>query len=239
MKNKRLTFDLTEESKEILEELKNSFKKPFGKIINDTLNTFYGVSEDVRKDITEYFKYRIDFLMERLKGASLIETDRLKKQIHEYEKLLALINKGENYTMNSSSEKIVKEIQIKNGYVTCPADWIILNPEEAENCNYAGVVECRRSEFYGIPHFLFFTDKLSKEYNNELYDKVQKMCCEKWPQFADIIDKQVEPVYDAERRMVNTQDYMEAPIIGYFGLDVEQIGMKLSDFPFGAKIVRN
>ena len=56
-------------------------------------------------------------------------------------------------------------------------------------------------------HFLFFTDKLPKDYNNELYDTIQRMCCEKWPQFADIIDKQVEPVYDAERRMVNTQDY--------------------------------
>ena len=33
----------------------------------------------------------------------------------------------------------------------------------ARQCYYAGVVECRRAD-YQMPHFLFFTNKTSREY---------------------------------------------------------------------------
>lgn len=46
-------------------------------------------------------------------------------------------------------KKRVQKYDIKNGVLICPKDWIVLNPEEAKNMEYAGVVECRNSEVFG------------------------------------------------------------------------------------------
>ena len=48
----------------------------------------------------------------------------------------------------------MQKIPMDNGFLICPDDWIIVNPEQAESSSYACVVECRNAGKFGLPHLL-------------------------------------------------------------------------------------
>lgn len=66
----------------------------------------------------------------------------------------------------------------------------------ARQSHYAGVVECRRAD-YQMPHFLFFTNKTSREYDDALYKEINEACCKALSEFRDILSRQVKPIDDA------------------------------------------
>ena len=128
---------------------------------------------------------------------------------------------------------------MKDGYLIIPKEWIVLNEEDAMYCRYAGVVECRNSAKYGIPHFVFFTHaEYGRDYDTDL---INEMCCNAWPKFKDIMAQQVEPIKDPEKpgEYLNVQEHLASPYIGYFSIDEADSGLRdIEDMPYGAMIVR-
>jgi len=133
----------------------------------------------------------------------------------------------------------MKKYKLLDGYLECPSDWIVLNPSEAESCKYAGVVECRNSTKYGIPTFVFFSNyRYGCDYDHSYYDHINEMCVKAWPKFQEIIDAQVIPIPDPNKKfpyIKNQKEYLESPIIGYFNIFEDG---ETDDPPYGVVIVR-
>lgn len=58
MANIKLTIDLTEENREILENIKTEKGMPYGNTVNLLIQTFASLPESVKKDLTAFVKSR-------------------------------------------------------------------------------------------------------------------------------------------------------------------------------------
>lgn len=238
----RLTIDLTDEAKSILEKLKAKMQKPFGQIINTTVTTVCDAPIEVKEETLNFYKRNIKLLTKQMDSASPFELRAISEKIEAYMNLAMLVNGGERISIDEiNNEPDMTQYKIEGGYVVCPEDWIVLNPEEAGQCCYAGVVECRRKEYH-VPHFLFFTNKRANRYDDKLYSRVNRMCCQKWPKFKEILAQQVQPIDDPNNPgfQLNADEWMAAPTLGYFALYVK--GDPAPDGfvpPMGAMVVRN
>ncbi len=239
--SKRLTIDLTNETKKILEELKSTLKKPFGQIVNQTISTVCDAPKDIKEETLAFFKNQIKNIRMQTDNASPYELHALSEKEQSYINLAMLMNNGKCINIDEKQkEPDMVRYEIESGYVIFPKDWIVVNPEMARKCYYAGVVECRRAN-YNIPHFLFFTNKASRDYDDELYKEVNAACCKAWSKFHEILQKQVEPIRAANGTILNLEEWNLAPTLGYFAL-FEQGDPALPanfEFPMGAMIVHN
>ena len=69
------------------------------------------------------------------------------------------LNRGRRISLDSiESKPKMQKTEMLNGILICPNDYIILNKEDAQYCEYASVVEVRNAKF-GVPHFLYFNSK--------------------------------------------------------------------------------
>ncbi len=235
----RLTIDLTDESKSNLEMLKEALQKPFGQIVNHTISTICDAPNSVKQETLSFYKRQIKALNEQLDDAPPFERQALIEKIDAYKDLARLMNNGEYISMyDIEKEPELVRYDIKDGYVICPKNYIVINPEMAKESYYAGVVECRRTD-YNMPHFLFFTNKKGHQYDNNLYKEINNACCKAWEGFSEILAKQVEPIDDEYGHQLNIEEWEAAPTLGYFPL-YEQGDPKLPPdfkFPMGARIV--
>ncbi len=234
----KFTVDLTDENKAILEDINLNTMLPYGQIINRIINVFCGTPNYIKEELVSFVMKKVELLEKQMKFAGPYEYETLMEKYDIYNELVTFINRGKKIEKINSQVKMT-QYEINEGVVICPSDWIVVNPEKQHNSCYAGVVECRKSCFE-VPHFLFFTNKLGNEYDDELYDEVNKKCCKKWPQFNDILKKQVEIMYDTEGNIINNDEWLKAPILGYFAL-LDKDDPTLSKdhiFPMGAMIIR-
>lgn len=139
-----------------------------------------------------------------------------------------------------------KHIQLKNGTLKYPADWILL-PDAIvapEVSSFAGVVECRNWEIYKIPHFVFFSNhRYAKDYTDDEITNIKKSCVAHWPEFAAVLTQQVEPpltdpVYSHKWKQ-KLEEHLASPYIGYFSIlsDDDPLATDNCD-PFGCLIKR-
>lgn len=132
-------------------------------------------------------------------------------------------------------------IPIKDGYVTYPADWVVLDDVcgPAEDCRYAGVVEFHNGTGYGIPHFLFFCDtQYGVDYSGELIKRVKDACAEAYPNLKKYLYTPLPSlaIKDAEDRT----KWADTPSFGIFSLPVDgDPALAIATPVLGAKIVHN
>ena len=106
---------------------------------------------------------------------------------------------------------------IKNGYVTYPDAWIVLNKEDAATCAYAGVVEVCRCESE-IPHFLFLSSIPIADMTDEDEQAVYQHCCDAYPAFAELLRTEVTPIWDEEGHFLNATKWISALHPGCFAI---------------------
>lgn len=234
----RLTIDLTDENKSILEGIKNHLSKPFGTIVNTIISTFCDSPKAVNDDMLAFCKKQLKILYKQMDTASPFEFQELSERAQAYINMATLLNNGVRISIDElKAEPDMTRYEIEGGYVICPEDWIVLNPEMAKQCIYAGVVECRRKDYH-VPHFLFFTNKTSREYDAQFCNHINQLCCKAWPEFIDILRQQVEPIDDADGNQLNVDEWMAAPHIGHFALHVQGSNVPPNyKPPFGAMVV--
>ncbi len=251
MTTHKLSVDLTKESKEILEKLKNERKFMYGNTINALITTFGDMPEKVKKELLSFVKIKIKSLIKEFDHVSTFQTNDLDKQIQVYIELANFFSDGQKISLQTlKDEPTLKKYQIKNGFLICPENWIVLNIEQADTMMYAGVVECRNSKIYGkqhfnreIPSFVFFTDKkYSTEYDNYFKEYINKLCIKKFKDFEKVIQSQVNPIDDPDSPgcYLNFDEWIKAPSINYFSIyenDDTSFGINYEP-PSNARIVR-
>lgn len=234
----KFSFDINGENKKALDNLTDNLSSKYGPIINLLISTFCRMPEDIKQAFLDFCFEKVEELENQEKVAGEYEKKGLEKEKAYYLQVAKIINVGDELELQDEKSRMVK-IELKEGYLVCPADWILLNLEQAKNCHYAGVVECRNSEKYGIPHFVFFSNRqYGTDYDDAFINDVNEMCVSAWPGFREkVLEKQVRPIPDPENRgsYLNGKEYLAAPIVGHF--HIYENG-EIEEPPYGAVIVK-
>lgn len=241
---KKLSFDLSDENAETLEAIKIEQRTPFGQTINSLIELFCRIPSDVNTELLAFCKGRIEELSEEMDRAGAYEFQTLQNKSQTYQKLATFLNHGDTIsTGNMESKPKMQRIEMLNGILICPSDYIILNKEDAEHCEYASVVEVRNAKF-GVPHFIYFHSKEADAYTDNDCKTIEDLCVKEWPRFQKIIDSLVEPIPDPASEykwhFLNAKEVSEAPKIGHFGIYIQGDSRYPGNFepPMGTKIIR-
>ena len=242
---KKMSIDLSEENKIKLEKIKEETRRPYGNTINILIDTFCDLPEEISEDMINFCKAKVRMLLDQMDKSGEFEVEVLSSKIQKYLDIMTFLNNGNEISIDQiKREPVMKTILIKNGTVICPRDWIVVNPEQADQCEYAGVVECRNAEWYGIPHFLFLTNtKYASDYSDQEIDHIDKLCAQESPLFARAVANQVSLIADPVRpgEYLNAKKHLTSPLVGHFHLYEHGDPCYPADYkpPYGAMIVRN
>lgn len=91
-----------------------------------------------------------------------------------------------------------------------PSNWIVANPLDAPLANRATIVEVRNGKIYDVPHFVVFH---SGDASTEAIDEI---VIRAFPKFEEILNRRVDPRYDAEGNFLNLAEWNSSPAIGRF-----------------------
>lgn len=230
----KFTLNVHGDNKIPLDILTEELGEKYGPVINMIISTFCNMPKDIKAEFLDFCRIKIEEIEKIQKVAEKMEYQELQRKKEYYQRILKIVN-VRNALNDSKKVEHTKKIPLKNGCLYIPGDWILLNPEDAENCEYAGVVECRNSYLYKIPHFVFFTQDFASE--SETF--INELCVKTYPKFREIMKMQVEPIPDPEKKghYLNEKEFFTAPIIGHF-LIPEKEEVYKSKLEYNAMIVR-
>ena len=235
---------LETENRRILEEIKRE-GVPFGKTVYVLIKTFGSLPESVRLEMLEYTKAKLREQRDLMDRVGEFEKKVISENMKKYLEMVTYFSGGEKVDLDRfKAEPIMQTIPIKNGFLICPKDCVIVNPKEAKTMEYACVVECRNSESYHIPHYLVFCDrKYGRDYDAEYVDMMLKKVVEKDPAFKKVLDMQVEPLPDTEHpgQYLNAEEFLKSPKIGTFHVIERGDPAYPADYkpPYGMEIIRD
>lgn len=110
--------------------------------------------------------------------------------------------------------------------VKAPSGWVVVNPADAMDSCFAGVIEIKNGAKYNAPHFLFFSSEPIGEMSDNQRAAIEARIIGIWPRFADV--KRDEKLSDQIK---------DAPHVGFFSL-YDEGKYPLGTPPYGACIVR-
>lgn len=244
-KSCKFTLNVTGDNKEILDELTENYMLKYGPMINKIIGTFCRMPLKIRKVFEKVCLAECEKLTIEIGHTeeNSYHREPLEKERDFYIEILKLMNGG-NYQVTDEKEESSSLIKIKlsDGYLLIPSDWIVVNPESAETCRYAAVLECRNSLKYGVPHFVYFNNyKYACDYTEHMEEEFFSLCRKAWPRFSEIQElsekNRLVPDPDNKGQYLNVDAHLAAPIIGVFHIE-EQGDRIYGEPPYGAMIVR-
>ena len=128
--------------------------------------------------------------------------------------------------------KSMKKIDMKDGYIIYPSDWVVLEDvlRDPKESSHASVVEVYNGRRYGMPHFLLFSNIAKNEsYTEDEFKIIEAACLRANSRFADVLKD--------EQSMVDE----EKPVVGVFNI-IATDDPYYDEFdtpPFGCKIIRD
>lgn len=231
----KFSLNISGENKKTLDMLTTNYELKYGPMINYIIEGFFRMPECPRKIIENALLTAYTNLTNELSQTkeefhrTPLERDRASC----YE-ILRLLNGGIlDLPPEIKAPCAMQKVKLADGYLLVPEDWIVLNPEHAESCHHAAVLECKNSAKYGIPHFIYLNNyQYENQYPDEMVSDFYARCRKTWPRFSEI-EELNQRASDS-----SAEDYLTAPIIGLFNIAVQ--GDKSSeDYPYGAMIVKN
>ena len=235
---------LSPESKKILEE-----KKEAGSTYVDTINTlielFGTFPADIHQDLMSLAKSKALKLSKEIESAGHFASDTLHTSLNRYLAIIAYLNGGIAVSLDEiRTELDMQKIHLKDGYLICPKNFVLINPEDAQDMETACVIECRNASKYDIPHYVIFCHAKEPYEAAEVYDaKLLDQLLRRIPKFQRVVDLQVAPISDPEhhQNLLNENEFMSAPTIGYFPVYIHGDPTKPADYkpPYGVQIIKD
>lgn len=148
---------------------------------------------------------------------------------------------------NSEKATSLKKIEMKNGYIVYPSDWVVLDGVQcdAKDSVRACVIEVKNGQKYGMPHFLFFTNKdLGNPFTKDEENSVYLGCIKAVPNFVEVlrdgVDQPTMPITDPRYKEASER-FLASPIPGIFYIPAtdDPYYYMQDEPPFGCRIVRN
>ena len=230
---RRVSFEMTGKNCACIDNLVKAYDTRFSTIMNLFVDTFANLSPDMKSDISDFCRARIEDLITQKPNKDNYRYIEIENDINHYKNIYRIINAGKEYSGLIS-------IQMKQAHIEIPYNWIIVNLKEAKNCKYAYVIECKHYADLGIPHFIMFSNYegfITDEFRNEFIE----LCKKEWANFeSEVLVKQVEPICDNNTgSILNSEEYDPSPAIGIFKIPVlgqNEINQK-KKYPFEAVII--
>lgn len=185
------------------------------------------------------------------KSASVDEQNSLywmyrERNIQESYKELAIFwAQKDPYTKGKNM--LMRKTDMKDGYIVYPADWVVLDGVQcdAKDSVRACVIEVKNGKKYGMPHFLFFTNKdVGDPFTIDEENAIHLACIKAVPNFAQVlrdgVDQPTMPMSDPRYKEA-AKRFLASPIPGIFYIPAtDDPYYCMQDEPlFGCRIVRN
>lgn len=185
------------------------------------------------------------------KSASVDEQNSLywmyrERNIQEsYKKLAIFWAQKDPYTKGKNM--LMRKTDMKDGYIVYPADWVVLDGVQcdAKDSVRACVIEVKNGKKYGMPHFLFFTNKdVGDPFTIDEENAIHLACIKAVPNFAQVlrdgVDQPTMPMSDPRYKEA-AKRFLASPIPGIFYIPAtDDPYYCMQDEPlFGCRIVRN
>lgn len=184
----RLSIVLDDDTKDLLDKVSDRYGAKYSKMIPKLLHEICDMTPSVKSSVLDFLVKKIEQNKEILRVCNKEEKETLLKDQEEYLNIYQLITQGIAFPEDDSID--MTYVQIKNqSLVRYPKEWIVLNPEEALECRYAGVVTLRGvadTVEKQYAHILFFSEQ-DDEYTEDEYKKILSRCCGISRKIDDII----------------------------------------------------
>lgn len=237
-KKKKMSFDILLENYELLSNYSEELDVSNSSVLNFLIATFLDLDEYTKNKISKNIYYEKNKLEDSMFEFQGYEKNNAKKRLHNLENLLNFFTDGKGYKEVTSgmNEQEMKKIKMKNGYLICPEDWIVVNNYNPLGCEYAGVVETKNGAKYNVPHFVFFLPKEIHRMDDNDIERVNEKCINAYYDFKRILGMEVSPVFNKEHKLLNAEAWMNSPHPGYFPIPVYG---ESDSYLYGAMVVRN
>lgn len=234
LKKRKLSIDFTHENYKLLNEFTDQYQLSNNYVINFFLEHLLKLSPENKFILAKAIHDRISTLQNIEKNSGSFAAQDNDLQIDLLKGLLSFFTEGKGY--QDKIYKPMKRFDLKTGYVVMPDDWLICAPERAKYCEYCGVIEMRNSSKYKTPHIAFFSEFPIHKLLPSQEESILNECEMIYPNLNFIRKMQIEPVYDKNGVMQNSDIWSMAPIIGFFA--VPEFSTTES-YPEGAMIFRD
>lgn len=218
IKKKKVSIDFNEANYCLVVQEAKDRGESNSMVINDMISTILTLSHDTKNDLAIYCKNQQDILYKNIHYLDIDSMEYQEKllKMKQYEKLIKLFG-----DIHQKEDDNMRRILLKEGYCIFPKDWIMLDPIEgegsAEDCMYAGVVECRNGKRWNVPHFVYFCNyKYGSDYPSDFEDKVYKQCEKKYPRFKELFNMQMELSFADMKDPEKVKEFSENPCFGLF-----------------------
>lgn len=241
---KKFSFDLADENRKKLEKRKRQTRIPHGVTMNTMIDIFCGLPDELRTILNNATSNYVQTLSDQMDHAGEFELANLTSLTKKSLDLLTFLNDGCPVSLESIKAKPrLKTIQIKDGIVIFPEDWIILNQDAAPGSMYAVVVEIRDMDGIRLPHFIYFSISKLKNMSNYEISQINQLCANASKLFQEAQKRQVRLIEDPKNpgQYLNLEEYLASPEIGHFDLYEEgEHPLHQYDYepPYGARIIR-
>jgi hypothetical protein len=226
-KKRRISVDFSMNSFDMIEKIKDEYKKDKGNIIsvsniaNDCVGYTLGLNKNLKNELLSFlngYKSQVESNLVLLGDANGYRAKDLRNQLSDIDGLKKVItNYGYNYDSNIETQYITLKMK-DNKSISFPGDWVVCNPDEVEKSTNAFAVECLNRDKYNLPIFLYFSN-LDYTHTEEIEPIVIQSCLDVYPDFIKIINAQVKAKHENPDKpwlITNADEFYKAPNIGVF-----------------------
>ncbi|MBR0341199.1 MAG: hypothetical protein IJH64_02905 [Oscillospiraceae bacterium] len=138
--------------------------------------------------------------------------------------------------------KPMREIAMKDAHVIVPENWVVINPDDALNSEYAYAVAIRTNDYIDaklghipIPFFVYFSNN---SIQREIYDDCMSRAEAMWPPLKAIMTAHIDFPEDAlENEQIVNDVIGDSPNAAPFLID--DANKKYCRYPYGAMVIRH
>ena len=224
---KRVVFELTDENAELIDEIRKQNSITISHVFNSVVELLYKIQDDVNNELVDFCESKVKKICDEMVGAGEYERGFLINKCYSYQELATFFKSRRIYDIDFfENGTAMQKIDMLNGCLVCPSDYIILNRDDANRSYYASVVEVSNALFE-VPNFIYFNSKSAKSYKDSDYKIIEKLCVKQYPNFQEIIDSIENPV-------------KESPIIKHFPVYIQGDPHYPKNYipPMGTKIIK-
>lgn len=208
----KVSFNPTIENHYVLEDARYNSNLSLTQIINNYIDFTTNLDESIKMVLVETIDREIEARMRLKTDNSVLLLNNLTNQVNQLVGLKHLLT---NY-INPNSIIPPSRINLKEGYLQYPDNWMLINAENAFCSTRAYIVELVNYPAGDSSHFVYFDDL--KELDEDFYMHIEMELVKKYPQFEDAITNQVRPIYEEGKpqifkNLINKDDYVNCPIV--------------------------